>query len=83
MKKQSILAWLVVAVYILLAALLVISFSMFGSRYYTVVSLVLMLTGCLGTVLSLACRDSLKSPRLVLYLIVLAAGGLFTALPYV
>lgn len=83
MKKESVLAWLVVAVYILLAALLVISFSMFGSRYYTAVSLVLMLTGCLGTVLSLLCRDSLKSPRLVLYLIVLVAGGLFTALPYV
>lgn len=83
MNKNTVLAWLVVVVYVLLAALLWLAFLQFGSGFYVAVSAVLMLTGCFGTVLSLICRDSLKSPRLVLYLVVLLAGVLFTSLPFV
>lgn len=83
MNKETILAWLVVVVYLLLAALLWLAFSQFGSSLFVAVSAVLMLAGCIGTVLSLMCRDSLKSPRLVLYLVVLLGGVLFTSLPFV
>lgn len=83
MNKETILAWLVVVVYLLLAALLWLAFSQFGSSLFVAVSAVLMLAGCIGTVLSLMCHDSLKSPRLVLYLVVLLGGVLFTSLPFV
>lgn len=83
MNKGTILAWLVVVVYLLLAALLLLAFLQFGSGLYVAVSAVLMLAGCIGTVLSLMCRDSFKSPRLVLYLVVLLGGALFTSLPFV
>jgi len=83
MNKETILAWFVVVVYLLLAALLWLAFSQFGSSLFVAVSAVLMLAGCIGTVLSLMCHDSLKSPRLVLYLVVLLGGVLFTSLPFV
>lgn len=83
MNKETILAWLVVIVYLLLGILMLTTFFSFGSPLYTAVSIILMLVGCIGTVLSLMCRDSFKSPRLVLYLVVLLGGALFTSLPFV
>ncbi len=83
MNKQNILAWLQVAVIIMLIAMLVIAEAWFGEPQYLQASALFTLMGAVGIALSLSCHDRLKSPRLVYFLITLAGGALFTALPFV
>lgn len=83
MNKQNILAWLQVAVIIMLIVLLAIADTWFGEPQYLQASALFTLMGAVGTVLSLSCHDRLKSPRLVYFLITLTGGALFTALPFV
>lgn len=83
MLKQNILAWLQVTVIIMLIVLLAIADTWFGEPQYLQASALFTLMGAVGTVLSLSCHDRLKSPRLAYFLITLAGGALFTALPFV
>lgn len=83
MNKQNILAWLQVAVIIMLIIMLAIAITWFSEPQYLQASALFTLMGAVGTVLSLSCHDRLKSPRLVYFLITLAGGALFTALPFV
>lgn len=83
MNKQNILAWLQVAVIIMLIIILAIANTWFSEPQYLQASALFTLMGAVGTVLSLSCHDRLKSPRLVYFLITLAGGALFTALPFV
>ena len=83
MNKQNILAWLQVAVIIMLIIMLAIANTWFSEPQYLQASALFTLLGAVGTVLSLSCHDRLKSPRLVYFLITLAGGALFTALPFV
>ncbi len=83
MLKQNILAWLQVAVIIMLIIVLAIANTWFSEPQYLQASALFTLMGAVGTVLSLSCHDRLKSPRLVYFLITLAGGALFTALPFV
>ena len=83
MYKQNILAWLQVAVIIMLIIMLAIANTWFSEPQYLQASALFTLMGAVGTVLSLSCHDRLKSPRLVYFLITLAGGALFTALPFV
>ena len=83
MNKQNILAWLQVAVIIMLIAMLVIAEAWFGEPQYLQASALFTLMGAVGIALSLSCHDRLKSPRLVYFLITLAGGALFIALPFV
>ncbi len=83
MNKQNILAWLQVAVIIMLIIMLAIANTWFSEPQYLQASALFTLMGAVGTVLSLSCHDRLKSPRLVYFLITLAGGALFTALPFV
>lgn len=57
-------------------------FSVVRVDEYVVLSAVLLAIGIGCTVLSLACHDGLKSPRLVYFLVVLVGGALLLALPY-
>ena len=83
MLKQNILAWLQVAVIIMLIIVLAIANTWFSEPQYLQASALFTLMGAVGTVLSLSCHDRLKSPRLAYFLITLAGGALFTALPFV
>lgn len=83
MNKQNILAWLQVAVIIMLIIVLAIANTWFGEPQYVQASVLFTLMGAVGTVLSLSCHDRLKSPRLAYFLITLAGGALFIALPFV
>lgn len=83
MLKQNILAWLQVAVIIMLIVMVAIAKAWFGEPHYVQASVLFTLMGAVGTVLSLSCRDRLKSPRLAYFLITLAGGALFIALPFV
>ncbi len=83
MNKQNILAWLQVAVIIMLIIMLAIANTWFSEPQYLQASALFTLMGAVGTVLSLSCHDRLKSPRLVYFLITLAGGALFIALPFV
>ena len=83
MNKQNILAWLQVAVIIMLIIMLAIANTWFSEPQDLQASALFTLMGAVGTVLSLSCHDRLKSPRLVYFLITLAGGALFTALPFV
>ena len=83
MNKQNILAWLQVAVIIMLIIMLAIANTWFSEPQYLQASALFTLMGAVGTVLSLSCHDRLKSPRLVYFLITLAGGALFTALAFV
>ena len=83
MNKQNILAWLQVAVIIMLIIMLAIADTWFGEPQYLQASALFTLMGAVGTVLSLSCHDRLKSPRLAYFLITLAGGALFIALPFV
>ena len=83
MNKQNILAWLQVAVIIMLIIVLAIANTWFGEPQYVQASVLFTLMGAVGTVLSLSCHDRLKSPRLVYFLITLAGGTLFITLPFV
>lgn len=83
MNKQNILAWLQVAGIIMLIIMLAIANTWFSEPQYLQASALFTLMGAVGTVLSLSCHDRLKSPRLVYFLITLAGGALFTALPFV
>lgn len=83
MNKQNILAWLQVAVIIMLIIMLAIANTWFSEPQYLQASALFTLMGAVGTVLSLSCHDRMKSPRLVYFLITLAGGALFTALPFV
>ena len=83
MNKQNILAWLQVAVIIMLIIMLAIANTWFSEPQYLQASALFTPMGAVGTVLSLSCHDRLKSPRLVYFLITLAGGALFTALPFV
>ncbi len=83
MNKQNILAWLQVAVIIMLIVMLAIAKAWFGEPQYVQASVLFTLMGAFGTVLSLSCHDRLKSPRFAYFLITLAGGALFIALPFV
>lgn len=83
MNKQNILAWLQVAVIIMLIVMLAIAKAWFGEPQYVQAAALFTLMGAVGIALSLSCHDRLKSPRLVYFLITLAGGALFTALPFV
>lgn len=83
MLKQNILAWLQVTVIIMLIIMLAIADTWFGEPQYVQASALFTLMGAVGTALSLSCHDRLKSPRLVYFLITLAGGALFIALPFV
>lgn len=83
MLKQNILAWLQVAVIIMLIVMLAIAKAWFGEPQYVQAAALFTLMGAVGIALSLSCHDRLKSPRLVYFLITLAGGALFTALPFV
>lgn len=83
MNKQNILAWLQTLVIIMLIVMIAIAKAWFGEPQYVQASALFTLMGAVGTVLSLSCHDRLKSPRLVYFLITLAGGALFTALPFV
>ena len=83
MNKQNILAWLQVAVIIMLIVMLAIAKAWFGEPQYMQAAALFTLMGAVGIALSLSCHDRLKSPRLVYFLITLAGGALFTALPFV
>lgn len=83
MNKQNILAWLQVAVIIMLIIMLAIANTWFSEPQYLQASALFTLMGAVGTVLSLSCHDRLKSPRLVYFLITLAGGTLFITLPFV
>lgn len=83
MLKQNILAWLQVAVIIMLIVMVAIAKAWFGEPQYVQASVLFTLMGAVGTVLSLSCHDRLKSPRLAYFLITLAGGALFIALPFV
>ena len=83
MNKQDILAWLQVAVIIMLIIMLAIANTWFSEPQYLQASALFTLMGAVGTALSLSCHDRLKSPRLVYFLITLAGGALFIALPFV
>ncbi|HIW44633.1 MAG TPA: hypothetical protein H9986_06350 [Candidatus Prevotella stercoripullorum] len=83
MNKQNILAWLQVAVIIMLVVMLAIAKAWFGEPQYVQAAALFTLMGAVGIALSLSCHDRLKSPRLVYFLITLAGGALFTALPFV
>ena len=83
MNKQNILAWLQVAVIIMLIIMLAIANTWFSEPQYLQASALFTLMGAVGTVLSLSCHDRLKSPRLAYFLITLAGGALFIALPFV
>lgn len=56
---------------------------MFGEPQYIQAAVIFTLIGVVGTALSLSCHDRLDNPRLVFYLIVMASGALFVALPFV
>lgn len=83
MKKQNILAWLQTLVIIMLIVLVAIANTWFGEPQYLQAAGMFTLMGAVGTVLSLSCHDGIKSPRLVYFLITLAGGTLFIALPFV
>lgn len=83
MNKQNILAWLQVAVIIMLIVMLAIAKAWFSEPQYVQAAALFTLMGAVGIALSLSCHDRLKSPRLVYFLITLAGGALFTALPFV
>lgn len=83
MVKQDILAWMQPITFIALIILIVITFSWFGEPQYIQAAVIFTLIGIVGTALSLSCHDRLNNPRLVYYLIVLASGALFIALPFV
>lgn len=83
MVKQDILAWMQPITFIALIILIVITFSLFGEPQYIQAAVIFTLIGIVGTALSLSCHDRLNNPRLVYYLIVLASGALFIALPFV
>ena len=83
MKKQNILAWLQTLVIIMLIVLVAIAKAWFGEPQYVQAAALFTLMGAVGIALSLSCHDRLKSPRLVYFLITLAGGALFTALPFV
>lgn len=83
MVKQDILAWMQPITFIALIILIVITFSWFGEPQYIQAAVIFTLIGVVGTALSLSCHDRLNNPRLVFYLIVVASGALFIALPFV
>lgn len=83
MVKQKILAWMQPITFIALIILLAVASSWFGEPQYIQAATIFMLIGAAGTALSLSCHDRLNNPRLVFYLIVLASGALFIALPFV
>lgn len=83
MIKQNILTWMVPITFIALIILLAVASSWFGEPQYIQAALIFTLIGVVGTALSLSCHDRLDNPRLVFYLIVMASGALFIALPFV
>ena len=86
MVKQDILAWMQPITFIALIMLIIliaITFSWFGEPQYIQAAVIFTLIGVVGTALSLSCHDRLDNPRLVFYLIVMASGALFIALPFV
>ena len=83
MVKQDILAWMQPITFIALIILIAITFSCFGEPQYIQAAVIFTLIGVVGTALSLSCHDRLNNPRLVFYLIVMASGALFIALPFV
>lgn len=82
MIKQNILAWMQPITFIALIILIAITFSWFGEPQYILAAVIFTLIGAVGTALSLSCHDRLDNPRLVFYLIVMASGALFIALPF-
>lgn len=83
MVKQDILAWMQPITFIALIILIAITFSWFGEPQYIQAAVIFTLIGVVGTALNLSCHDRLNNPRLVYYLIVMASGALFIALPFV
>lgn len=69
--------------FIALIILIAITFSWLGEPQYIQAAVIFTLIGVVGTALSLSCHDRLNNPRLVFYLIVMASGALFIALPFV
>lgn len=83
MVKQDILAWMQPITFIVLIILIAITFSWFGEPQYIQAAVIFTLIGVVGTALSLSCHDRLNNPRLVFYIIIVASGALFIALPFV
>lgn len=83
MVKQDILAWMQPITFIALIILLAVASSWFGEPQYIQAAVIFTLIGVVGTALSLSCHDRLNNPRLVFYIIIVASGALFIALPFV
>lgn len=83
MVKQDILTWMQPITFIALIILIAITFSWFGEPQYIQAAVIFTLIGVVGTALSLSCHDRLNNPRLVFYIIIVASGALFIALPFV
>lgn len=83
MVKQNILAWMQPITSIALIILIAVASSWFGEPQYIQAAVIFTLIGVVGTALSLSCHDRLNNPRLVFYIIIVASGALFIALPFV